>query len=252
MTTSTGPQWPATPAAEHGMPPEPRTARSGQTAWGQVVPGPLAASVALEGARRRRRRGAVLVVVLAVLTWFGVRWAQDAFAGSQGDPTTSSGAVAQEVAQEVAQGSTRGSTQGDGDDAAIDAVVDELTAVGIDADLARRYARADAAAAREGVAMHITSGRRDAAEQQALFDDAVARYGSVREARRWVLPADRSAHVAGTAVDVGDTEAALWLGEHGQEFGLCRVYANEIWHFEVMPDGADRCPDLLPDSSSGW
>ncbi|UJP40761.1 M15 family metallopeptidase [Cellulomonas palmilytica] len=272
MTTSTGPQWPTTPAAEHGTPPEPRTARSGHAAWGEVVPGPLAASVAQEGARRRRRRGTVLVVVLAVVTWFGVRWAEEAFAGSQGDPSTAPGVVVGAAGDDEAGGAgdapappptsddddpadepdTGTPDTGTPDDTAIQAVVDELTAVGIDEDLARRYARADAAAAREGVAMHITSGRRTAAEQRALFDDAVARYGSVHEAQRWVLPADRSAHVAGTAVDVGGTEAALWLGEHGQEFGLCRVYANEIWHFEAMPDGADRCPDLLPDSSSGW
>ncbi|MFC0705432.1 M15 family metallopeptidase [Cellulomonas uda] len=270
MTTSTGPQWPATPTPGPGAARAARTASSGRSGRPQAVPGPLAASVAQEGARRRRRRGAVLVVVLAVATWYGMRWAEDAFAGSQGDPSAAT-VPGRSSGDTAADGSPDGGRQDDGgrdegrdggrdghapadDDleARLTRVVDELTAAGIDRELSRRYARADAAAAAEGVELVVTSGRRSAAEQRRLFDEAVERYGSEREARRWVLPADRSAHVAGTAIDVGRTEGALWLGEHGQEYGLCRVYANEIWHFEAMPDGADRCPQLLPDSSSGW
>ena len=48
------------------------------------------------------------------------------------------------------------------------------------------------------------------------------------------------------------TEGALWLGEHGLDFGLCRTYANEVWHFEPLPKGATTCAPMLPDSSSGW
>ena len=126
------------------------------------------------------------------------------------------------------------------------------TAHGLDPELERRFTAAQAAAAADGVALTLSSGWRSAAEQQALVDGAVERYGSVEEARRWVLPPESSAHVQGTAVDVGPTEGALWLGEHGFELGLCRTYLNEIWHFELLPDGADRCPDPHPDSSGGW
>jgi zinc D-Ala-D-Ala carboxypeptidase len=126
------------------------------------------------------------------------------------------------------------------------------TAHGLDPELERRFAAAQAAAAADGVALTLTSGWRSAAEQQVLVDDAVERYGSVGEARRWVLPPESSAHVQGTAVDVGPTEGALWLGEHGFELGLCRTYLNEMWHFELLPDGADRCPDPHLDSSGGW
>jgi len=272
MTTSTGPQRPTRGTTDHaGTARPPRTAHSGHAPWGQVVPGPLAASVAQEGARRRRRRGAVLVVVLAVATWFGVQWAQEAVAGWQAGPsggadTSPDGAVVGsphldgpgvepvggDVDEDAPAPPRPAGDDEAGDDARVEAVVAELTAAGIDPELARRYARADAAAAAEGVDLVITSGRRTAAEQQRLVDDAVARYGSLAEARRWVLPPDRSAHVTGHAIDVGRTEGALWLGQHGQAFGLCRVYANEIWHFELLPDGAERCPVLLPDSSSGW
>jgi D-alanyl-D-alanine carboxypeptidase len=123
---------------------------------------------------------------------------------------------------------------------------------GLDPELERRFVAAQAAAGQDGVTLTLTSGWRTAQEQQALVDDAVERYGSLQEAHRWVLPPESSAHVQGTAIDVGPTEGALWLGEHGFGLGLCRTYANEVWHFEMLADGAVACPELHPDSSSGW
>jgi hypothetical protein len=67
-----------------------------------------------------------------------------------------------------------------------------------------------------------------------------------------VLPPESSAHVQGRAIDVGPTDGALWLEQHGLELGLCRTYANELWHFEMLADGADQCPEMHLDSSSGW
>lgn len=122
---------------------------------------------------------------------------------------------------------------------------------GVDADLAARFEAARAAAAAEDVELRITSGRRTAEEQQRLVDEAVAKHG-VPEAYRWVLPPETSAHVQGLAIDVGATQGAYWLAEHGLEFGLCQTYANEVWHFEKLPDGADTCPEQHPDSSWGW
>ena len=124
-------------------------------------------------------------------------------------------------------------------------------ATGLDPELERRFVVAQEAAAADGVSLTLTSGWRSAADQQELVDAAVERYGSVQEAHRWVLPPERSAHVRGTAIDVGPTDGALWLGEHGFELGLCRTYANELWHFEMLADGAERCPDPHADSSSG-
>jgi len=122
---------------------------------------------------------------------------------------------------------------------------------GVDADLASRFAAARAAADADGVELRVTSGKRTAEEQQRLVDDAVATRG-VPEAYRWVLPPETSAHVQGLAVDVGPTEGAYWLAQHGIDFGLCQTYANEVWHFEKLPDGADTCPEQHPDSSWGW
>lgn len=125
------------------------------------------------------------------------------------------------------------------------------TPTALDPDLAQRFADAQAAAAAEGVTLTLTSGWRSADEQQRLVDEAVATYGSVEEAHRWVLPPEKSSHVAGLAIDVGPMDGALWLGEHAAEFGLCRTYDNEWWHFEPMPaDGV--CPATYPDSSWGW
>lgn len=119
----------------------------------------------------------------------------------------------------------------------------------LDPDLrdAVRAARRDAAA--EGVTMRITSGWRSRAHQQRLFDEAVETYGSVEEARRYVATPDSSAHVTGDAVDIGPTNASVWLGEHGSAYGLCQVFANEIWHFELATDPGGECPEMLPDGS---
>ncbi|WP_024285589.1 M15 family metallopeptidase [Cellulomonas sp. KRMCY2] len=124
-------------------------------------------------------------------------------------------------------------------------------ATGLDPELQRRFDVAQEAAAAENVTLRITSGWRSTTEQQALLDGAVERYGSLAEASRWVLPPEDSAHVQGQAIDVGDTEGALWLGEHSLEFGLCRTYANEMWHFEMLTDGATACPEPSVDPSGG-
>lgn len=125
-------------------------------------------------------------------------------------------------------------------------------ATGLDPELLRRFDDAAAAAAADGVTLAITSGWRTAEEQQRLVDEAVATYGSAAAAHRWVLPPDKSAHVHGLAIDVGPPSGATWLGEHGAQFGLCRTYANEGWHFEPVIDPGGTCPDPAPDSSVGW
>ena len=51
---------------------------------------------------------------------------------------------------------------------------------------------------------------------------------------------DTSAHVSGDAVDIGPSAAAAWLSEHGAAYGLCRIYGNEPWHYELRPDAIAR------------
>jgi hypothetical protein len=101
----------------------------------------------------------------------------------------------------------------------------------------------------DGVQLSITSGWRSRAHQQELFDEAVDTYGSEEEARRYVSTPDTSAHVTGDAVDIGPTDADDWLNRHGADYGLCQVFANEIWHFELATTPGGQCPEMLPDSS---
>lgn len=108
---------------------------------------------------------------------------------------------------------------------------------------------ATTAAAADGIAMTITSGWRSPEFQQRLLDDAVATYGSVAAARQYVQTPEHSKHVIGEAVDVGGTGADQWLIANGARFGLCRTYANELWHFELTGDAYGNCPALLPDAA---
>ena len=104
-------------------------------------------------------------------------------------------------------------------------------------------------AASDGVTMTITSGWRSPEFQQRLLDDAVRTYGSMAAARRYVETPEASKHVVGRAVDVGGSGADRWLVAHGARFGLCRIYANEPWHFELATDALGSCPPLLADAS---
>ncbi|WP_059016299.1 M15 family metallopeptidase [Mycobacterium sp. M26] len=104
---------------------------------------------------------------------------------------------------------------------------------------------ATTAAAADGITMTITSGWRSPEFQERLLDDAVATYGSLDAARQWVQTPAGSKHVIGQAVDVGGVGADQWLIANGARFGLCRIYANELWHFELATDAAGNCPPLL-------
>lgn len=110
--------------------------------------------------------------------------------------------------------------------------------------------QAAAAAAVDGVTMTITSGWRSPQFQQQLLDDAVLTYGSLAAARQFVQTPERSRHVTGTAVDIGGPAADDWLIINGSRFGLCRIYANELWHFELATEPGGVCPPLLPDASN--
>ena len=57
-----------------------------------------------------------------------------------------------------------------------------------------------------------------------------------------------SAHVSGDAVDIGPFDATAWLSEHGAEYGLCQIYSNEPWHYELRPEAIDHgCPPMYAD-----
>jgi D-alanyl-D-alanine dipeptidase len=117
--------------------------------------------------------------------------------------------------------------------------------------LSARFAAAHSFARADGVALTITSGFRSLERQRMLFDREVAIRGSESEAAKWVLPPQFSHHPQGLAIDVnypGDRPGAFWLETHGSRFGLCRVYANEWWHFEGVIAPGERCPAMAPNA----
>ena len=111
---------------------------------------------------------------------------------------------------------------------------------------ALREAAADAAG--DGIEYYVSSGWRSAEYQEQLLHDAISEYGSEEEAARWVATPEASAHVSGDAVDIGPFDATAWLSEHGAEYGLCQIYRNEPWHYELRPEAVDHgCPARYAD-----
>jgi len=113
----------------------------------------------------------------------------------------------------------------------------------LDPALLRALQDAATAAEEDGVTFVVNSGWRSRAYQKQLQREAVAQYGSAAEAARWVAGADTSSHVSGEAVDLAQNGGPSWLAEHGAAYGLCQVYGNEPWHYELRPDAAGSgCP----------
>jgi LAS superfamily LD-carboxypeptidase LdcB len=103
----------------------------------------------------------------------------------------------------------------------------------------------------DGIEIYVNSGWRSPAYQEKLLDEAVSEYGSRAEAARWVATPDTSAHVSGDAVDLGPADATAWLSRHGAEYGLCPIYRNEPWHYELRPEAVDHgCPPMYGDPTS--
>lgn len=94
----------------------------------------------------------------------------------------------------------------------------------------------------------IYSGYRTVERQAELWQDALKKYGSAAEARRWVAPPGRSNHNHGVAVDLkfGSDEARKWVHDNADRFGLAFRLSNEDWHIEpknvsgsMVASGAD-------------
>lgn len=117
----------------------------------------------------------------------------------------------------------------------------------LDPALLRALRAAATAAAAEGVTFHIHSAWRSPDYQNQLLRDAIATYGSKKKAARWVATAETSAHVSGDAIDLQQA-ARRWLSTHGARYGLCRIYRNEPWHYELRPRAGDHgCPATYAD-----
>ncbi|MGH4031367.1 M15 family metallopeptidase [Actinomycetota bacterium Odt1-20B] len=118
----------------------------------------------------------------------------------------------------------------------------------LDADLLRALRRAATDAAGSGIEFYVNSGWRSPEYQDRLLRKAISEYGSKEEAARWVATATTSPHVSGDAVDLGRSEATAWLSAHGAAYGLCQIYRNEAWHYELRPEAIDHgCPRMYAD-----
>ena len=118
----------------------------------------------------------------------------------------------------------------------------------LDPDLLRALRRAATKAAVSGIELYVDSGWRSARYQELLLREAISKYGSEKEAARWVATPTTSPHVSGDAVDIGPSKAAAWLSQHGSRFGLCQIYRNEPWHYELRPGAVEQgCPRMYAD-----
>jgi zinc D-Ala-D-Ala carboxypeptidase len=186
---------------------------------------------------RRIRVAGLLVVIAAIVAALGHLL-----------PASSSSTAASPI--DVLRGELRGAL-GEGDGAVPDGTTvfdDEVAGVAnLDPALLGALRQAAMDAAGDGVEFFIDSGRRSPEYQNRLFQEAVSEYGSEEEAARWVATAETSAHVSGDAVDV-EQDASAWLSQHGAEYGLCQVYGNEPWHYELRPEAIDHgCPPVYAD-----
>ncbi|MGW0908789.1 M15 family metallopeptidase [Streptomyces sp. NPDC002853] len=197
--------------------------------------------------RRMRRRLAVglicllgLTVVMAGLT--------AALGGRLLEPSSSSAAAS----PLSSLGGDREDALGEDDGVVPDGVTvfdDATPAVArLDPELLKNLRQAAADAADDGVKIYVNSGWRSADYQNQLLREAVAEYGSQDEAARWVATAATSPHVSGDAADLGHSDATQWLAERGAEYGLCQIYENEPWHYELRPEAVDQgCPRTYAD-----
>ncbi|MHC2186943.1 D-alanyl-D-alanine carboxypeptidase [Rathayibacter agropyri] len=193
-------------------------------------------------ARRRRTLAAALVLAVVLLVaMIGAGWV--AATTQRLDPALAALIPADQP----------GETDGFIDDAApISPFDDDLPAIARLRPALRTAMQAAATDAQaDDVSFVVTNGWRSERYQQALFDDAVRTYGSEAAASRLVAPVTTSRHVSGDAIDIGHTDADNWLKRHGADYGLCQIYANEIWHFELATTPGGECPTLLPDASWG-
>jgi len=186
------------------------------------------------------RVAAVAVVIAAIAAALGTR-----------QPAPSSRTTAGEIDGAVVRSEHSGAL-GEADGAVPDGTTVFDNAIPgvarLDAALLSALRKAATDAAGSGVELRVDSGWRSPEYQEQLLRDAIAKYGSLTQALRWVAAPNRSAHVKGGAVDIGPSGAAAWLTEHGATYGLCRIYANEPWHFELRPEaGQHGCPSLYAD-----
>ena len=201
--------------------------------------------------RRRRLIVAAIALAAAVILAFAVQQSLAAASAAVPKPTATSSAPVDAPAQQV-NGSPIAPSDADGVIREGDQpkVFDtDRVAVGkLDPALLDALQRAANDAAADGLEFRVNSGWRSAALQEHMLREAVVQYGSEAEAARWVAGPTTSAHVSGQAVDLGPLPTLDWLAQRGSAYGLCQIYANESWHYELRPDAVNEgCPEMYSD-----
>ncbi len=88
----------------------------------------------------------------------------------------------------------------------------------------------------------VNSGRRTTERQAELWKQALAKYGSVDAARKWVAPPGSSMHEKGGAADLAYESEAVkrWAHENAAAYGLVFRLKNEDWHIELARADATK------------
>jgi len=199
---------------------------------------------------RRRRAAGVVVAIVAIVAALGCK---SLVSSSLTVPSASTASSPSSAASPVDPSrNERRDALGEAGGAVPDGTTvfdDEVAGVAnLDPALLRALRRAATDAAADGVELVVNSGWRSPAYEDRLRREAIAKYGSEAEAARWVATGTTSAHVSGDAVDVGPADATAWLSAHGAAYGLCQIYGNEPWHYELRPDAiAHGCPSMYSD-----
>lgn len=83
--------------------------------------------------------------------------------------------------------------------------------------------------------LQVYSGYRSPERQAELWADALQRYGSEAEARRWVAPPGRSQHNHGNAADLrfANDDVLNYVHQNAGNYGLAFPLSNENWHIEL-------------------
>jgi zinc D-Ala-D-Ala carboxypeptidase len=208
----------------------------------------------------RKTRVAGLLVVIAAIAALGL---ESRGPSSSTDPSSSTATAPTHVPRRERPGplsETGGAAStgrlglGEADGAIPDGTTvfdDDVPGVSkLDADLLGAVRRAATDAAHDGLQFYVDSGWRSPEYQERLLREAISKYGSEAEATRWVATPNTSAHVKGEAIDVGPSSAAAWLSAHGAAYGLCQIYANEPWHYELRPQAGEQgCPAMYADAA---
>src|SRR4029450_3289852 len=110
----------------------------------------------------------------------------------------------------------------------------------LDPDLLRALREAATDAADDGIELYVNSGWRSPEYQNQLLREAVSEYGSEEEDAPWGAPPDTCPPRSRAAADLAHADATAWLSGHGAEYGLCQIYRNEPWHYELRPEAINH------------